>query len=159
MTARNAFIISLVFIGLGLMLSGYLTYYVLFTTGGCHTGFLPFLNCGSNPVTFWGVPQCVVGFSMYLILAVVTVMGLYSPKKKGIMMTVLSFGVLGTLFSASLSVYELFIQTPRPTQLPACVYGFFFYLGVLIVSALGLRSYRSAQPTAPQVPPQTTPPQ
>ncbi len=159
MTARNAYLFSLVFICLGLMLSGYLSYYVLFTTGGCHTGFLPFLNCGSNPVKFWGVPQCIVGFAMYVILAVVTVMGLYMPRKKGIMTTVLSFGILGTLFSASLSVYELFIQTPKPTQLPACVYGFFFYLGVLIVSALGRKSFSAGQPAAPQVPPQATPSQ
>lgn len=151
MSARNAYIASLVFIALGLMLSGYLSYYVLFTTGGCHTGFLPFLNCGSNPVKFWGVPQCIVGFVMYLILAVVAVAGLYQQQKKGIMTTMLTFGILGTLFSASLSVYELFIQTPKPTSLPACVYGFFLYVGVLIVSALGLKSYKAAS-AAPQMP-------
>ncbi len=155
MKPRIAYLTSLVFTTLGLLLSGYLSYYTLFTKVGCHKGFIPFLTCGSNPVKFWGVPQCVVGFAMYVVLAVVALIGLRKLSSKGIMTTVLSFGILGTLFSASLSVYELFIQKPHPTQLPACVYGFFFYVGVLVVSAMAMRSFAKPQlPTTPSAPSQ-----
>jgi len=153
MKHRTAIIASLIFTGFGLLLSGYLSYYSLFKSG-CHKGFLPFLNCGSNPVNFWGVPQCVVGFVMYFIVAVLAVAGLYAASKKNIIKWLFGFGILGSLFSASLSVYELWFQKPHPTQLPACVYGFFFYLGILIVNAVALRS-----PTVqPQEPPQSNQP-
>lgn len=152
MKQRTAIIASLVFTGFGLLLSGYLSYYTLFSSG-CHKGFLPFLNCGSNPVNFWGVPQCVVGFVMYFVVAVLAIVGLYVASNKRIVAWLFGFGVLGSLFSASLSVYELWFQEPHPSQLPACVYGFFFYLGILIVNALALRSLRNnEQPPAPDQP-------
>ena len=59
----------------------------------------------------------------------------------------------GTLFSGVLSYQELFGQTalvcPAPGApgtlfgYPACVYGFFMFLGLTIVTALGLRAGRS----------------
>jgi hypothetical protein len=66
-------------------------------------------------------------------------------------------GIAGVLFSGTLAVYELWFQKPTPTTLPACVYGFFLYLGILIVSFLAVRSFaKSAPAQAPQVPPQPT---
>jgi len=68
----------------------------------------------------------------------------------------LSFG--GTLFSGVLTYRELFSDTalacPAPgapgTVLgyPACVYGFFVFLALTIVTALGLRAGRAATTTS-----------
>lgn len=157
MKQQTALHTSLVFTALGLLLSGYLSFYTLFRSG-CHKGFLPFLNCGSNPVKFWGVPQCVVGFSMYVIVAIVAIIGLMVVAKRlSMLKTVTVFGVLGVLFSGTLAVYELWFQKPTPTTIPACVYGFFLYLGILIVGFLALRSKEAVQPSAPQTTPPPTP--
>ena len=54
--------------------------------------------------------------------------------------------VIGLLFSGYLSYSEIFKQTcafggcTSVFSVPACVYGFFMYLIILIVSGLGLKS-------------------
>lgn len=63
--------------------------------------------------------------------------------------TILVIGVGGFLFSGYLSYNELFAAcavgcpvVPAPGGifgLPACVYGFVMYAGVVVVAALGLR--------------------
>ncbi len=147
MKARSSYVSTLVFTTLGLMLSGYLSFYTLFRSG-CTKGFLSFLNCGgSEPVKIIGMPQCVVGFIMYFAVAVVALIGLRSLGKRAIMMTTMVIGIAGTLFSGTLSVYELWFQEPAPTTTPACVYGFFLYLGILVVSALALRSFARPEQT------------
>lgn len=155
MKARSAYVTTLVFTALGLMLSGYLSFYTLFRSG-CTKGFLPFLNCGgSTPVKILGMPQCVVGFIMYFAVAVVALIGLRALAKRSVMMTTMVIGIAGVLFSGTLSVYELWFQKPAPTTTPACVYGFFLYLGILIVSAIALKSYaKTSQVETPPVPPQ-----
>ncbi|MFA5936119.1 MAG: hypothetical protein WC787_04700 [Patescibacteria group bacterium] len=62
----------------------------------------------------------------------------------------LGLGLFGVAFSGVLSYQELFgttaLSCPSPgapgTVLgyPACVYGFFMYLGVTVIAALGLHS-------------------
>lgn len=154
MKARSAYVATLIFAALGLLLSGYLSFYTLFRSG-CTKGFLPFLNCGgNNPIEILGMPQCVVGFIMYFAVAVVAAVGLRALAKRSIMVTTLVIGIAGVLFSGTLSVYELWFQKPAPTTTPACVYGFFFYLGILIVSALALKSF--AKPVQEQTPPLPT---
>jgi hypothetical protein len=154
MKARSAYVATLIFTALGLMLSGYLSFYTLFRSG-CTKGFLPFLNCGSNPVKILGMPQCVVGFIMYFAVAVVALIGLRALAKRSIMVMTLVIGIAGVLFSGTLSVYELWFQKPAPTTTPACVYGFFLYLGILIVSAVALGSFtKPVQEQAPPLPPQ-----
>lgn len=157
MNQRTALLTSLFFTALGLLLSGYLSFYTLFRSG-CHKGFLPFLNCGSNPVKFWGVPQCVVGFAMYFIVAVLVLVGIMvAAKRLAMLKAVTSIGVLGVLFSGTLAVYELWFQKPTPTTLPACVYGFFLYLGIVIVGMLALRTKDPGQTGTPQVVPPLPP--
>ena len=67
----------------------------------------------------------------------------------------------GTLFSGVLSYQELFGRTalacPAPGApgtlfgYPACVYGFFMFLALTIVSALGLHAGRSQQRVSARV--------
>ena len=155
MKARSSYFSTLVFAALGLLLSGYLSFYTLFRSG-CTKGFLPFLDCGGgNPVEILGMPQCLVGFIMYFAIAVVAVAGLRMIAKRAVMVATLVIGIAGVLFSGTLSVYELWFQEPAPTTTPACVYGFFLYLGILIVSLLAVRSFAKEE-QAPQVPPQPT---
>ena len=65
---------------------------------------------------------------------------------------ILGLSLFGTVFSGTLTYHELFGTTamscPAPGApgtvfgWPACVYGFFMYLTIVVVSALGLRAFR-----------------
>ena len=67
---------------------------------------------------------------------------------------ILGVSVFGALFSGVLTYSELFgasaVACPAPgapgTVLgyPACVYGFFMYVGIAVISALGLRGQTRA---------------
>jgi uncharacterized membrane protein len=67
---------------------------------------------------------------------------------------ILAIGIFGVLFSGVLTYRELFggaAQTcPAPGApgtvfgYPACVYGFFMYLGITALAIAGLRSTRAA---------------
>lgn len=71
---------------------------------------------------------------------------------KQALQTILVISLAGLMFSGYLSYQELFAGTVRPCPAPgapgtvlgypACIYGFFMYLAVAIVSALGLRAGR-----------------
>ena len=71
---------------------------------------------------------------------------------KQALQTILVISFIGLMFSGYLSYQELFAGTVRPCPAPgapgtvlgypACIYGFFMYLAVAIVSALGLRAGR-----------------
>jgi hypothetical protein len=64
-------------------------------------------------------------------------------------------GLVGTLFSLSLSIYELWIVDTTVKGLPACVYGFFFYAVILIAAVFGLTTKPNlpmVQPTPPSTP-------
>lgn len=136
MKRSTVYTLILVFAILGLIMSGYLTYYNLLGPG-CHQAII---SCGPAPVKIFGLPNCVYGFFMYLTVVALAVVGLVKKQpSRGVLTAELIFGVIGSLFAAGLSVYELWIVNPVAGQLPACVYGFFLYLGVLIVSGLGLR--------------------
>ncbi len=72
--------------------------------------------------------------------------------KKDIMLkSILGISIAGLLFSGYLSYTELFANfcgaaklglgsCTNVFQIPACVYGFFMYLAVFILSILGLKS-------------------
>lgn len=72
--------------------------------------------------------------------------------------TILALSIGGVLFSGTLTWQELFgasaMSCPSPGATgtifgyPACVYGLFMYAAIVIVSALGLRGLRRAQPLA-----------
>lgn len=71
---------------------------------------------------------------------------------------ILGLSLFGTAFSGVLTYQELFgasaLSCPAPGApgtvfgYPACVYGFFMYAAIVVVSALGLRGKHSAQPVA-----------
>lgn len=66
--------------------------------------------------------------------------------------SIFGLSLFGTLFSGVLTYNELFgasaLSCPAPGApgtvfgYPACVYGFFMYLTIVIISALGLRAFR-----------------
>jgi hypothetical protein len=70
---------------------------------------------------------------------------------------VLAISLFGTLFSGGLTYVELFgssaLSCPAPGApgtvfgYPACVYGFFMYLTILVISALGLRRAQRPLPS------------
>jgi len=67
-------------------------------------------------------------------------------KKDLALKIVLGISTAGVLFSGYLSYDELFKQTctlgcPEPMLgLPVCVYGLIMYLGVFVVSLIGIKS-------------------
>ncbi|MFC1687713.1 vitamin K epoxide reductase family protein [Patescibacteria group bacterium] len=166
MNKRTSLTLVLILSILGLLLSGYLSYYSLFTDGCTET----FINCGTEPVEIFGLPNCVYGFFMYLLVFVLAVIGLMKSQKAAFK-TLVVLGIVGTLFAASLSVYELFFLDVEWSGLPACVYGFFLYLGIFIFSILASKknksdmidggSQESQEPPKEDltVPPRQTPPQ
>lgn len=66
-------------------------------------------------------------------------------KPKTALKIILGISVVGMLFSGYLSYLELVVGTcalgtcPAVVNIPACVYGFFMYLFVFVVSFLGLK--------------------
>lgn len=72
---------------------------------------------------------------------------------------ILAIAALGLGFSGFLSYQELFAATPAPAcpsvgpagtvlGYPACVYGFFMYLAVSVIAALGLRGHAATRGSA-----------
>jgi uncharacterized membrane protein len=71
-------------------------------------------------------------------------------KKESALKTILAISIAGMLFSGYLSYTELFAgfcgasklgmgSCSNVFQIPACVYGFFMYLIVFIISLMGLK--------------------
>ena len=148
MKAKPFYLIILYFSVLGMLLSGYLSYYALFQSEGCS---LALITCGEQPVKFFGVSQCVYGFVFFLIVGVVSVIGIAKQSSKCLMNTEVILGIAGSLFAGGLSVYELWIREPAPVTMPSCVYGFFLFLGAfltaLIAKAFVRESISSTQST------------
>jgi uncharacterized membrane protein len=72
-------------------------------------------------------------------------------KKECALKIILIISIAGLLFSGYLSYTELFAgfcgaselgmgECTNVFQIPACVYGFFMYLAVFIISLIGLKS-------------------
>lgn len=61
----------------GILFSGFLSYKELFG-GSCNTGIV---YCGVNTGPIFGVPACVVGLVMYLIVFSVAILGLKSKSQ------------------------------------------------------------------------------
>lgn len=132
---RKASLITILIIAIaGIIFSGYLTYHTMFAEG-CSEAII---SCGSEPIEIFGLPTCVYGFFMYLILIILSITAIVRDKKRCLQKSLLAVGVAGLLFSGYLSVYELFFQGTEFTELPSCVYGFVMYLGIMIVAWLGL---------------------
>lgn len=139
----------------GLAMSGYLSYWALWGPS-CHAGPIPWLNCGSTVVKIFNLPTCVYGFFMYFAVIVMTLIAWERRIFEGWHRGLIIVSTIGVLFSAGLSIYEIgFLKVDR---LPACVYGFFLYAGILAVLIAGSRPAKSAPPSNVNAPPPTLPP-
>ncbi|MBI5037679.1 MAG: hypothetical protein HZC01_03190 [Candidatus Kerfeldbacteria bacterium] len=145
---KKTIIAVLIFSFFGVLLSGYLSYWNLFGPS-CHVGPLNWLvSCGGpGKVLIFGQPTCIYGFGMFFSVMVLSVIALATLPKRGLVRALMTLGVVGTLFSAGLIIYEVWILKLAFTGLPACVYGFVLYVGILISSVLASRSFQTAQST------------
>jgi uncharacterized membrane protein len=151
-SARRFTSLILLFSGLGSLLSGYLSYWNLFGNE-CSQGPLSWLvSCGTGPkpVLIFGQPTCAYGFVMFFAVFII---GLFAIKKlsKGLITTFIVLGIAGSLFSGYLAVYEIWFLKLTYNSLPSCVYGFFFYVGVLITSIIACRGL--CKPASTEMPP------
>lgn len=138
LTSANKFVFF--FAVLGLSMSAYLSWSTLWGPG-CQQAVLS-CSGGGKPVLILGIPTCAYGFLLYL--AVIVFAFFVSRGKLSLLRATLALAVVGTGFSAGLSVYELFPQDTAVTSLPACVYGFFLYVGILVFSAIGVKKLNAA---------------
>ncbi len=152
---HRALIALLIFAALGLLLSGYLSYWNYFKPG-CAVGPLNWLvTCGGpKAVKIFGQPTCIYGFGMFLAVFITALIGLNKIPSGAMIKTLIMLGLAGTLFSGFLSVYEIWFLKIEFTALPACVYGLIFYLGILISSIVGSRKLmQELSPDLPIPPP------
>ncbi|MBI4415060.1 MAG: hypothetical protein HY566_02370 [Candidatus Kerfeldbacteria bacterium] len=143
MRTRSALVLVALASLFGTLLSGYLTWRSIWG-GGCPINTKTFLTCGG--VTIFGQPTCVYGFVMFLLVFLLSLFAWAKHGPKNLLSAVVTLSVVGTLFSASLSVYELWIRDVKLPSTPACVYGFFFYLIALFFSSLARRSHMEIVP-------------
>ncbi|MFA6525673.1 MAG: hypothetical protein WCT33_05410 [Patescibacteria group bacterium] len=79
MTAKNALKVVLIISIAGLLFSGYLSYMEIFR-GGC-TDAIVKCSVGDKPVVDLGtLPACVYGLIMYMIIFIVTLLGIKGKK-------------------------------------------------------------------------------
>ncbi|PIS40397.1 MAG: hypothetical protein COT26_03480 [Candidatus Kerfeldbacteria bacterium CG08_land_8_20_14_0_20_43_14] len=123
----------------GTALSGYLSYVNLFSQGCTNS----FLSCsgGAGPVKIFGVPNCVYGFFMFAVVLLLALLALKKENKQPLNKAIFILGIAGTLFAAGLSIYEIFWL--KPSTIPACVYGFVFYVGILVTAIVGNRGQQN----------------
>lgn len=149
-TYKKLTIVVAAFAFLGILLSGYLSYWNLIGPS-CHQGPLSWLvSCGGpGKVLIFGLPTCIYGFAMFLAVFVLAVLALASKPRPGLMRALIIFGAVGTLFASFLVVYEVLFLKLSFTGLPACVYGLVFYLGILVTSVVSFRSASQAPNALP----------
>lgn len=138
LTTANKFVFFFAF--LGLALSSYLSWYTLWGPGCASAA----VSCsgGNQPVLLFGLPSCVYGFPLFLAMVVLSI--LVSRSRLSVLRGVLGLAVVGTGFSGGLTVYELWFQGTETATLPACAYGFLFFLAALVFSAVGVRKLNEA---------------
>ncbi len=125
----------------GMLLSGYLSYYALQKTGCSQSAISQIVSCGgSKTVKLAGIPTCVYGFAMFLLVFVINMWSWSAPQQPGPKTAVLTLGIIGLLFSSGLLIYELFVLDIKFTTLPACAYGLAFYTGITICAVLFRRA-------------------
>ncbi len=143
MKSKTSLSIILAIAIFGILFSGYLSYYTLFTTG-CTEAII---SCGGGePVEIFGLPTCVYGLFMYIVVTILTILAIKKESALGIRKAILVIAIVGVLFSGSLSYYELFMQDTEFTELPACVYGLIMYVTILIFSICSVRKQVQKEP-------------
>lgn len=82
MTAKTALKTVLIIAIAGLLFSGYLSYMELFNPNGCSDAIVK-CSVGDKPAVNLGtLPACVYGFIMYVIVAIISALGLSGKKQK-----------------------------------------------------------------------------
>lgn len=149
MKTRSLSLLVALFALAGMALSGYLTWNVYWGPGCSKT----FITCSgtSGPVEIFGLPTCIYGFAMFTILFVLALISA-ARTTKGVRTAIFWLSIFGVLFSASLSVYELWILKISVSGLPACVYGFFLYVAMFI-TVLYLKPTTGGVSSSAPVPP------
>lgn len=150
MRLKTALIVIFFIALLGTAFSGYLTYYN-YWGGGCQEAIIS-CSGGGRTVEIFGLPTCVYGFFMFLLVAVLSLIGL-ATKKRCYLTSNLIISLIGTLFALGVTIYEIWIVKIAVSGLPACAYGFFIYLAALIASYIGFRKNDAQLPLVPPVTP------
>lgn len=127
-------------------MSGYLSYWALWGPS-CHSGPIPWLNCGSVVVKLIGLPTCVYGFFMFFAVFILNLISWTTKNVKPYVTSMFWLGIVGMLFSAGLSIYEIYWL--HVEKLPACVYGLIYYIGIFVSVYYWRRSMKSAAPLPP----------
>lgn len=73
--------IILIFAIAGVLFSGYLSYYELFSPAGCSDAII---SCGDKGFEIAELPACVYGFFMYLTILILTAWSIINNKSKKI---------------------------------------------------------------------------
>lgn len=146
-TFKKLTLVTLAFSFLGVLLSGYLSYWNLFGPS-CHQGPLNWLvSCGGpKKVLIFGQPTCVYGFAMFFSVFILALTNTLAKARKSITAWLVGLGIAGTLFSGGLTVYEIAYLKLTFTGLPACVYGLAFYFGILVTSVIAYRKFNLQNP-------------
>lgn len=63
----------------GVLFSGYLSYYELFSPAGCSDAIV---SCGDKGFEIAELPACVYGFFMYLAILILTLWSILAKKNK-----------------------------------------------------------------------------
>lgn len=129
-SSKKSFIVSLFVLAIaGLLFSGYLSAVKLFSGSCAFNEACPY---------FLGLPACLYGFAMYLIMFIVTCAALAQKEKiKKAILTDVIVSFLGILFAGRFVILE-FLQS-RVTGvlgLSTCVYGLVFYVAIFIVACI-----------------------
>jgi uncharacterized membrane protein len=131
-----------VFAAAGSALSGYLSYINLWGDG-CEKAAISCSASASGPVMIIGLPNCVYGFAMFFVVLVLAIISIVRDLQK-VRTAIFWLSVVGMLFAFGLSVYE--ISWLKASSLPACVYGFIFYVCILGLSILQRRTPPTPSP-------------
>ena len=109
----------------GLLFSGYLSYYTLATgSPGCE-------------LFFFGLPSCFFGLILYALIFLLCVSILPSKAKNKEILAITLFSAIGILFAGYLTLYALGNLSCTSLEIlgvPPCVYGLVMYLSILVLT-------------------------
>lgn len=126
----------------GVAFSGYLSALKLFSS---------VCAFGESCAIFLGLPACYFGFTMYVVMFAVTLLGLLGKiAYKKVLSTDLLVSFMGILFAGNFAVRE-FINGRAFGVLgfSTCVYGLIFYIAIFIIT-LNLRGSLENKEEAPK---------
>lgn len=122
----------LFFLGLaGVLFSGYLSFFKLFTTTCAFNEPCPY---------FLGYPTCFYGFGMFLAIFIATLFSIFHKisfqKMLRVHIGVSFLGIVFALYFTIPEIYQIFLggKSTYLLGLPTCAYGLIFYIIIFILS-------------------------